>query len=90
MFVLTSIKQTVRVPAEKFHLNLYQAIEQELNQKYANKVLLRKISFDYLISLFTEENILTGCPQCRSLHCIVGPNKQRRFIHFTWRWSLSH
>jgi len=40
MFVLTSIKQTVRVPAEKFHLNLYQAIEQELNQKYANKVVL--------------------------------------------------
>jgi len=38
MFVLASIKQTVRVPAEKFHLNLYQAIEEELNQKYANKV----------------------------------------------------
>jgi len=38
MFVLTTIKKTVRVPAEKFHLNLYQAIEEELNQKYANKV----------------------------------------------------
>jgi len=40
MFVLTSIKQTVRVPAEKFHLDLYQAITEELNQKYANKVVL--------------------------------------------------
>nr|CAG4648880.1 EOG090X0DHL [Polyphemus pediculus] len=40
MFVLAAIAQTVRVPAEKFKLNLDLAIAEELNQKYANKVVL--------------------------------------------------
>jgi DNA-directed RNA polymerase subunit E'/Rpb7 len=38
MFVLTSIKQTVRVPSHCFRLDLDQAIGEELNKKYANKV----------------------------------------------------
>jgi len=39
MFVLTSIRQTVRVPAHCFGQDLEQAIGEELNKKYANKVI---------------------------------------------------
>lgn len=38
MFVLALIRQTVRVPAEKFKLDIDQAISEELNLKFANKV----------------------------------------------------
>nr|CAG4637344.1 EOG090X0DHL [Ceriodaphnia reticulata]SVE73189.1 EOG090X0DHL [Ceriodaphnia reticulata] len=40
MFVLTLVKQTVRVPAEKFNRDIDQAISEELNLKFANKVVL--------------------------------------------------
>nr|CAG4649677.1 EOG090X0DHL [Scapholeberis mucronata]SVE93877.1 EOG090X0DHL [Scapholeberis mucronata] len=40
MFVLALIKQTVRVPAEKFRRDIDQAISEELNLKFANKVVL--------------------------------------------------
>nr|CAG4635060.1 EOG090X0DHL [Alona affinis] len=40
MFVLTLIRQTVRVPADKFKLAIDQAIAEELNLKFANKVVL--------------------------------------------------
>lgn len=38
MFVLAHFKQTVRVPADKFKLDIDQAISEELNLKFANKV----------------------------------------------------
>lgn len=40
MFVLAVIKQTVRVPAEKFKRDIDHAISEELNLKFANKVSL--------------------------------------------------
>ena len=40
MFVLSLVKQTVRVPAEKFNRDIDQAISEELNLKFANKVSL--------------------------------------------------
>nr|CAG4648238.1 EOG090X0DHL [Moina brachiata]SVE93258.1 EOG090X0DHL [Moina brachiata] len=40
MFVLAHFKQTVRVPADKFKLDIDQAISEELNLKFANKVVL--------------------------------------------------
>nr|CAG4643496.1 EOG090X0DHL [Ilyocryptus agilis] len=40
MFVLTFMRQTVRVPAEKFRLDIDQAITEELNLKFANKIVL--------------------------------------------------
>nr|CAG4651320.1 EOG090X0DHL [Simocephalus serrulatus]SVE94495.1 EOG090X0DHL [Simocephalus serrulatus] len=40
MFVLALVKQTVRVPAEKFKRDIDQAIAEELNLKFANKVVL--------------------------------------------------
>lgn len=40
MFVLATVKKTVRVPALKFNLDHYDAIEEELNSEYANKVIL--------------------------------------------------
>ena len=40
MFVLALINHTVRVPAHKFHIDLDKAIGEELNTKYANKVVL--------------------------------------------------
>nr|SVE75384.1 EOG090X0DHL [Daphnia dolichocephala] len=40
MFVLSLVKQTVRVPAEKFNRDIDQALSEELNLKFANKVVL--------------------------------------------------
>nr|CAH0102580.1 unnamed protein product [Daphnia galeata] len=40
MFVLALVKQTVRVPAEKFDRDVDQAISEELNLKFANKVVM--------------------------------------------------
>ncbi|XP_046439644.1 DNA-directed RNA polymerase III subunit RPC8-like [Daphnia pulex] len=40
MFVLALVKQTVRVPSEKFNRDIDQAISEELNLKFANKVVL--------------------------------------------------
>ena len=43
MFVLALVKQTVRVPAEKFDRDVDQAISEELNLKFANKVVKLKL-----------------------------------------------
>lgn len=49
MFVLALVKQTVRVPADKFKRDIDQAITEELNLKFANKVsfklLVTAVSF---------------------------------------------
>lgn len=38
MFFLAELENTVRIPPELFHLDLREAIEQELNKVLANKV----------------------------------------------------
>lgn len=38
MFVLTEMKDTVRVPPWLFHIKLNDAIVESLNKKLANKV----------------------------------------------------
>ncbi|KAG8227184.1 hypothetical protein J437_LFUL003390 [Ladona fulva] len=40
MFVLSEMKHVVRIPPHKFHMNLNDAIFEELNKKLANKVVL--------------------------------------------------
>ncbi|XP_046383702.1 DNA-directed RNA polymerase III subunit RPC8 [Ischnura elegans] len=40
MFVLSEMKHVVRIPPHKFHMNLNDAIYEELNKKLANKVVL--------------------------------------------------
>ncbi|XP_071440712.1 DNA-directed RNA polymerase III subunit RPC8 [Hetaerina americana] len=40
MFVLAEMKHVVRIPPYKFHMNLNDAIYDELNKKLANKVVL--------------------------------------------------
>ena len=50
MFVLTLIRQTVRVPAEKFGLPIDSAIAEELNHKFANKVCKPMFDLLFIIS----------------------------------------
>ncbi|XP_044758723.1 DNA-directed RNA polymerase III subunit RPC8 [Coccinella septempunctata] len=40
MFVLALLENSLRIPPELFHLDLREAVEQELNKKLANKVLI--------------------------------------------------
>ncbi|XP_064644259.1 DNA-directed RNA polymerase III subunit RPC8-like [Lineus longissimus] len=39
MFVLTEMKDTVRIPPRLFNINLYDGIVESLNKKFANKVV---------------------------------------------------
>lgn len=41
MFALTEMKDTVRIPPYRFTMKLNQAIAEELNRKFANKVVLK-------------------------------------------------
>lgn len=38
MFVLSEMTDVVKVPPWMFHLKLNEAVEQELNKKFSNKV----------------------------------------------------
>lgn len=49
MFVLALVKQTVRVPADKFKRDVDQALSEELNLKFANKVNRIIIFISYLL-----------------------------------------
>ncbi|XP_045477143.1 DNA-directed RNA polymerase III subunit RPC8-like [Harmonia axyridis] len=40
MFFLAELENTVRIPPELFHLDLREAVEEELNKVLANKVLI--------------------------------------------------
>ena len=40
MFVLVTLKETVRIPPPKLHLPLQEAITEDLNDKLANKVIV--------------------------------------------------
>ena len=38
MFVLSEMKDTVKIPPRIFHISQYDAIVERLNKKFANKV----------------------------------------------------
>lgn len=38
MFVLAELKDTIRIAPEMFHLELLDAVKNEINRKLANKV----------------------------------------------------
>lgn len=40
MYVLVTFKETVKIPANKLHLPLRETIEEQLNEKFANKVII--------------------------------------------------
>lgn len=69
MFVLALVKQTVRVPAEKFNRDVDQALSEELNLKFANKVDSTRVK---LKAFALNCLLLLGCVGCRTLHCPVG------------------
>lgn len=72
MFVLSLVKQTVRVPAEKFYRDVDQALSEELNLKFANKVDSTKDLPSNNVVLIILKNL--GCAGCRALHCSMGYN----------------
>ncbi|XP_018328574.1 DNA-directed RNA polymerase III subunit RPC8 [Agrilus planipennis] len=54
MFILTEMKNVIRIPPEYFHIKLNYAIADELNKKLANKVML---NVGLCIALFDITNI---------------------------------
>lgn len=40
MYVLVTLTEAVRIPANKVHLPLRETVEEELNEKFANKVII--------------------------------------------------
>lgn len=40
MYVLVTFTETVKIPASKLHLPLRESVEEELNDKFANKVII--------------------------------------------------
>ena len=40
MFILVNLKDRIRVQPEKFNKSIEDAIAQELNERYANKVII--------------------------------------------------
>ena len=41
MFVLVTLKETVKVPPHKLHLSLRESVTEELNEQLANKVMVK-------------------------------------------------